>query len=42
MPAAEKRDRAEAIRRVVDTNSIEKWVAAQFDDIAAKLSPESG
>jgi len=41
MPAAEKRDRAEAIRRVVDTNSIEKWVAAQFDDIAAKLDAGS-
>ena len=36
MSPAEKRDRAEALRRVVDTNSIEKWVAAQFDDIAAK------
>ncbi len=42
MPAAEKHDRAEAIRRVVDINSIEKWVAAQFDDITAKLSAESG
>ena len=38
MPAAEKRARGEAIRGVVDCNSIEKWVRAQFDDIAAKLS----
>jgi trehalose 6-phosphate synthase len=36
MPCEEKRARAEALRRVVDTNSIEKWVTAQFDDIAAK------
>jgi len=38
MPAAEKRARGDAIRGVVDCNSIEKWVRAQFDDIAAKLS----
>jgi len=42
MPADEKRDRAEAMRRVVDTNSIEKWVAAQFDDIAAKRAAAGG
>jgi trehalose 6-phosphate synthase len=42
MPAAEKRDRGEALRRVVDTNSIEKWVAAQFDDIAAKRAADAG
>ena len=40
MPAGEKRDRGEALRRVVDTNSIEKWVAAQFDDIAAKRAAD--
>jgi trehalose 6-phosphate synthase len=37
MSADDKRVRAEAIRGVVDCNSIEKWVRAQFDDIAAKL-----
>ena len=42
MPAAEKRARGEAIRGVVDCNSIEKWVRAQFDDIAAKLSAGEG
>jgi trehalose 6-phosphate synthase len=41
MPAAEKRARGEAIRGVVDCNSIEKWVRAQFDDIAAKLDAGS-
>jgi trehalose 6-phosphate synthase len=41
MPAAEKQARGEAIRSVVDCNSIEKWVRAQFDDIAAKLDPGS-
>ena len=42
MPEAERRDRAEALRRVVDTNSIEKWVAAQFADIAAKRAADAG
>jgi trehalose 6-phosphate synthase len=37
MSADDKRVRAQAIRGVVDCNSIEKWVRAQFDDIAAKL-----
>ena len=40
MPADEKRTRAEALRSVVDTNTIEKWVAAQFDDIAAKRAAD--
>ena len=38
MPAAERRERAEQLRRVVEGNSIEKWVAAQFADIEAKLA----
>ncbi|MFA4964633.1 MAG: trehalose-6-phosphate synthase [Thermoleophilia bacterium] len=38
MRADEKRLRAQQIRRVVDRNSIEKWVDAQFADIAAKLA----
>jgi trehalose 6-phosphate synthase len=41
MPAAEKRSRSEAIRGVVECNSIEKWVRAQFDDIVAKLDAGS-
>jgi trehalose 6-phosphate synthase len=41
MPVAEKHARGEAIRGVVDCNSIEKWVRAQFDDIAAKLDAGS-
>ena len=38
MPEAERRERAEQLRRVVEGNSIEKWVAAQFADIEAKLA----
>ena len=34
----EARARASSIRRVVEGNSIEKWVAAQFADIDAKLA----
>ena len=37
MPAEERADRAVMLRRVVEENSVEKWVQAQFADIAAKL-----
>ncbi len=37
MPARERRARAQSLRRVVEGNSIEKWVAAQFADIERKL-----
>jgi trehalose 6-phosphate synthase len=37
MPAEERVDRAGMLRRVVEENSVEKWVQAQFADIAAKL-----
>lgn len=39
MPARERRVRAESLRCVVEGNSIEKWVAAQFADIERKLGP---
>jgi trehalose 6-phosphate synthase len=42
MPAGERRTRAEALREVVECNSIEKWVQAQIDDVAAKLGGASG
>ncbi len=38
MPAAERESRAAMLRRVVEENSVEKWVQAQFADIAAKLA----
>lgn len=41
MPARERRERLRHLRRVVDTNSIEKWVSAQFEDIAAKSAGEA-
>ena len=37
MDAQERRTRNEAIRTVVDVNSVERWVSAQFADIAEKL-----
>jgi trehalose 6-phosphate synthase len=37
MPADERESRAGMLRRVVEENSVEKWVQAQFADIAAKL-----
>jgi trehalose 6-phosphate synthase len=37
MDPGEREDRARMLRTVVEGNSIEKWVAAQFTDIAAKL-----
>ncbi len=37
MGAEERRTRNEAIRTVVDVNSVERWVSAQFADIAEKL-----
>jgi trehalose 6-phosphate synthase len=40
MPPDQKRTRAEALRTVVDTNTIEKWVTTQFDDIAAKRAAD--
>ena len=40
MPAEERADRAGMLRRVVEENSVEKWVQAQFADIAAKLDAE--
>jgi len=38
MPAEERRARAEMLRRVVEGNSVAKWVEAQFADIALKLA----
>ena len=38
MPADERESRAGMLRRVVEENSVEKWVQAQFADIAAKLA----
>jgi trehalose 6-phosphate synthase len=38
MPLEERESRAGMLRRVVEENSVEKWVQAQFADIAAKLS----
>ena len=38
MPADERESRAGMLRRVVEENSVEKWVQAQFTDIAAKLA----
>ena len=37
----ERRVLAQQIRRVVDTNSIERWVDVQFTDIGAKLAQEA-
>lgn len=37
MPPDERASRAVMLRRVVEENSVEKWVQAQFADIAAKL-----
>ena len=37
MAADERESRAGMLRRVVEENSVEKWVQAQFADIAAKL-----
>ena len=37
MDAQERRTRNAAIRTVVDVNSVERWVSAQFADIAEKL-----
>jgi trehalose 6-phosphate synthase len=41
MPAEERADRAGMLRRVVEENSVEKWVQAQFADIAAKLTVDA-
>jgi len=41
MPADERADRAGMLRRVVEENSVEKWVQAQFSDIAAKLAADA-
>ena len=38
MPAEDRRARLENIRAVVEGNSIEKWIAAQFADFDAKRS----
>jgi trehalose 6-phosphate synthase len=38
MPADERESRADMLRRVVEENSVEKWVQAQFADISAKLA----
>ena len=40
MPAEERADRAAMLRRVVEANSVEKWVQAQFADIGAKLAAD--
>jgi trehalose 6-phosphate synthase len=37
MDVEARRARNEAIRTVVDVNSVERWVSAQFADIAEKL-----
>ena len=37
MPAEERASRAAVLRRIVEENSVEKGVQAQFADIAAKL-----
>jgi trehalose 6-phosphate synthase len=39
MPLEERRTRLRGLRGIVERNSIEKWVDAQFADIAAKLAP---
>lgn len=38
MSADERESRGAMLRRVVEENSVEKWVQAQFADIAAKLA----
>jgi len=38
MAPGERESRAGMLRRVVEENSVEKWVQAQFADIAAKLA----
>ena len=38
MPAEERASRAAVLRRIVEENSVEKWVQAQFADIDAKLA----
>jgi trehalose 6-phosphate synthase len=40
MPASDRKALAEQIRAVVACNSIEKWIAAQFADIEAKLESD--
>ena len=42
MPAEHRRVRAGHLRRVVDNNSVEKWVASQFADIEAKQAAGRG
>ena len=42
MDVEERRARNEAIRTVVDVNSVERWVSAQFADIAEKLDDAGG
>ncbi len=42
MDAEARRARNEAIRTVVDVNSVERWVSAQFADIAEKLDAAGG
>ena len=42
MPADERESRAGMLRRVVEENSVEKWVEAQFADISAKLERGGG
>lgn len=41
MSGEERADRAGMLRRVVEENSVEKWVQAQFADIAAKLDADA-
>jgi trehalose 6-phosphate synthase len=40
MDSVERRVRAEHVRQIVEGNSIEKWVAAQFADIDRKLTAD--
>jgi trehalose 6-phosphate synthase len=40
MPTAQRKALAEQLRAVVESNSIDKWVTAQFADIDAKLASE--
>ena len=41
MAPDERESRAGMLRRVVEENSVEKWVQAQFADIAAKLAADA-
>ncbi len=42
MPTRDRKAMAEQIRAVVACNSVDKWIAAQFADIEAKLAAQGG